>query len=316
MNVLTLLEELPKETKKKVENAKKSYNVIIREAIRFESRLSFNSGKSNSFGEDVSVRVPIKIDTGYPKDILKLEVPKEYELIALLSRIKPAIVDLAESSGIVTDFIVDYQDFEEMNKYVGAAICYACAESRDLLKMLDEYDLVKRIVEISPDILGCYKNKVDKNYFNNPENNSREIYLYWGVIGLVSSCLGVSVEDLTAVVLAHELSHAYTHLGYDIDGNRWTDEGFLYSETSVKEGLAQYYTERVLVRLRYKIPGGIGAYNKLLAKQGEDYLAHKIWIDGIEASSENIRETLIEIRNHSVGLKEFNDLLCRKVNRE
>ena len=40
------------------------------------------------------------------------------------------------------------------------------------------------------------------------------------VIGLVSEWLGCAVEDLAIVVLTHELAHAYTQLGADIEGHR------------------------------------------------------------------------------------------------
>ena len=134
--------------------------------------------------------------------------------------------------------------------------------------------------------------------------------LYWGVIGIVAPRLGVEVEALSAVVLAHELSHAYSHVGYDIDGNRWSDESFESSEIAVVEGLAQYYAERVLSRLMHKLPGAWDAYNKLLEKQNDSYLAHKIWINQIKATPENIRESLIETRSlRGVSLSEFNDLV-------
>ena len=45
------------------------------------------------------------------------------------------------------------------------------------------------------------------------------------VIGLISGILGVSVEALTIVTLIHELSHAYSHLGYDIDGEARIQSG-------------------------------------------------------------------------------------------
>ena len=41
---------------------------------------------------------------------------------------------------------------------------------------------------------------------------------------------GFDVEALTYVVLAHELAHAYTHLGRDIDGNAWDTESTLLHE--------------------------------------------------------------------------------------
>jgi len=311
MDIRTLLEQLPEETKTRVENAKKSFNLIIRDSIRFESRLSFNSGKNGDIGEENLVRVPIKIDTGYPEEILAFEIPKKFEFAALLSKIRPAIVQLNKSSKIVTDFICEYQEIDEISEFVGGAICYSDEEANKLLRIVDEYDFVKELVNINPNLLGCYKYNVHHNQHGYWEaSTNREIYLYWAIIGIIASRLGVEVEALTAVVLSHELSHAYTHIGYDIDGNRWSDEGFKNSDLSVVEGLAQYYTERVLSRLEHKIPGGLDAYEKLLEKQNKAYKAHKIWIDEIKASSESIRETLIQIRNKkNISLEQFNELV-------
>jgi hypothetical protein len=61
----------------------------------------------------------------------------------------------------------------------------------------------------------------------------------------VSEWMGCTVEDLTVVVLTHELAHAYTQLGADIEGRRWPAAAFAAAESGLKEGLAQYYTDRV-----------------------------------------------------------------------
>jgi hypothetical protein len=67
---------------------------------------------------------------------------------------------------------------------------------------------------------------------------------HWLGVGL----LGCQVEDLTIVVLVHELAHAYTQNGADIEGRRWATISFAKAETALKEGLAQYYTDRAALR--------------------------------------------------------------------
>ena len=79
---------------------------------------------------------------------------------------------------------------------------------------LNALELLKKIGAIEQDILGAY-------FFRIPE-----VRLYWMVIGLIAGALQVSVEALTFVVAAHELGHAYTHLGRDIDGRRWDVDVF------------------------------------------------------------------------------------------
>jgi hypothetical protein len=54
---------------------------------------------------------------------------------------------------------------------------------------------------------------------------------------MISGWLGCAVDDLAIVVLTHELAHAYTQLGADIDGRRWAAASFAKAETELKEGL-------------------------------------------------------------------------------
>src|SRR5271169_4975095 len=90
--------------------------------------------------------------------------------------------------------------------------------------------------------------------------------------------MGVAIEDLTVVVLTHELAHAYTHLGRDIDGARWGDEEFDKSALEVREGLAQFYTEVICEQLAPRTPGFLAAFQALLSLQSPPYLVHRAWL--------------------------------------
>src|SRR5262249_21910254 len=79
-----------------------------------------------------------------------------------------------------------------------------------LLAEATKADLVRWALEVDEDVLGVYEYGCIDVF---PESS---VELYWGVIGLCAGWLGTAVEDLAAVVLAHELAHAYTHLGRDI----------------------------------------------------------------------------------------------------
>jgi hypothetical protein len=91
-----------------------------------------------------------------------------------------------------------------------------------------------------------------------------EVHLYWMVIGLVAGVLGISVESLTVVVAAHELAHAYTHLGRDIDGKRWDTEEFARADLNIVEGIAQFYTEVVSRKLEPRNPAVLPATGSCL----------------------------------------------------
>jgi hypothetical protein len=111
-----------------------------------------------------------------------------------------------------------------------------------LLRRLRRLDFIERIRAIQEDVLGAY-------FFRLPE-----VRLYWMVVGFMAGVLGVPVEALTLVVAAHELAHAYTHLGRDIDGERWKTESFAAANLAITEGLAQFYTKVICKKLEKTLP--------------------------------------------------------------
>ena len=126
--------------------------------------------------------------------------------------------------------------------------------TRDVAVALQGLAVTKKVLdelkEIHEDILGVYR-------FATRVGASIEIY--WMANALVAGALGVRVEDLAVVTLAHELAHGYTHQGRDIDGLSWADDGFARSALEVKEGLAQFYTAVVAERLGSRAPGVFAA---------------------------------------------------------
>ena len=117
---------------------------------------------------------------------------------------------------------------------------------------------------------------------------THQIELYYVPMLIFSTLSQVDAGAFYAIVLAHELAHAYTHVGRDIDGHYW--EEFEYADPYVAEGLAQYYTERFAQHFPELLP----TYNTLLAWQSGPYLAHCHWPEHYD--KETVRSTLIETR--------------------
>ena len=160
---------------------------------------------------------------------------------------------------------------------------------------LDEVvkDLFTQIFEQGNDVFGSYF----------PLESRIEIY-YVPILVFATLCQ-INPASLYAVVLAHELAHAYTHVGRDIDGRHW--ESFGHADLYVKEGLAQYYTER-FAHHNQELEH---AYNTLLAAQSGPYLVHQNWHK--QYDNETVRRTLIEARRQpqSISLAEFEQNLAR-----
>jgi hypothetical protein len=120
------------------------------------------------------------------------------------------------------------------------------------------------------------------------------------VIGITARTLGVSVEALTNVVLAHELAHAYTHLGCDIDNEQWDTAKFAGCDLDIVEGLAQFYTKVICTRLQDRVPVALKAYEALLKEQSGPYKAHLNWVESDERGGEIVRVSMIECRSRGI----------------
>jgi hypothetical protein len=154
-----------------------------------------------------------------------------------------------------------------------------------LLTKVEQFRLTQFILSINEDVLGIY------DY----GGTDPKVELYWGVIGLVAGDLNVSVEDLTCVVLAHEYAHAFTHVGSDANNASWDTRHFARTDHSVKEGLAQYFTELTCRQL--KVRGAYGAYEKLLEQQPPAYLVHLEWKENPEV----VRLAMMKMRRMQRG---------------
>ena len=171
--------------------------------------------------------------------------------------------------------------------------------------MLDQHDPLKSVLAVNQDFLGIYDYDARALFLDEQAINRATIRLYWGVIGLVSQWLGCEVEDLTVVVLTHELAHAYTQLGADIEGRRWAAPLFAKAESALTEGLAQYYTDRVLHRLERRYAGPLNIFLALLPGQPDVYRSHDPWVR--HSSPEAVRRAMLEIRRWGEGkLTDFN----------
>ena len=271
-----------------VQRSFKQWNQAIREALRSETALKFVSA-----GERQSI--PVKIRDGLPIPFRK--IVREYddiwwELYLNRKRLEKTL------NGLV--FLKDnYERIVQFDpKYSEVARDAEISSTIELVKRLvdlkrpeemdEKDDLIDKIKRIRQDILGAY-------FFKIPE-----IHIYWMVIGILANLFGISVEGLTFVVLAHELSHAYSHRGLDIDGDMWETEAFARSDIHMIEGLAQFYTSQVCDRFKERFPSGKAAFEQLLEIQPEPYTDFNNWFDGGRKTGEPVRYSMIQARKHHI----------------
>jgi len=300
-----LFTNVPPETRELVERAKSEYMKRVQDCLRNRTGLS-RRARVDGTGEVAADRdqlaVPVNVEDGISitlenavlRDLDPISVAISSHRIDLertlkgLSRLNPLLQRLSktvEGQGLLNDRL------EDVTETTGLL--------NDLLHRIQDFDLGRIILSLKDDALGAYiVGSSDTSLLASSKPRYR-IELYWMVIGWFAQRLEVHVEDLTVVILAHEQSHAYTHLGMDEDGCSWSDLGFARSDNFTKEGLAQYYTSAVVEVLSKKNSGIKDAYERLLALQDCEYHAHIRWLE--DYTPECVKFAMLQIRRHSAG---------------
>ena len=117
-------------------------------------------------------------------------------------------------------------------------------------------------------------------------------------LAIFAALFRVSLSTLAVAVLCHELVHAYSHRGVDMNGRFWQTDSFINTDIYVKEGLAQYYTEQVMRALESRLPDGLSTFLAKTAKQPAPYTAYQNWLGEREQPSpEAARSAMLELRN-------------------
>jgi predicted Zn-dependent protease with MMP-like domain len=295
---------LSEDGQQQVDAAVKQYNAVIREHLRSETGLRLAT-------EHDRRSVPVEVSDGYPIALARLIVQNADDIILWI------LLQLQH------DLHGAKNGLESLLKH-WRRLCYSPLVERILhgkydhvettLKTLDSLLRIKTveklrfdIIGLSTDILGAY---FPEGRFLGDSTLTRTgpcVQIYWKAIDLFAKILGVGIQELTVVTLTHELAHAYTHLGQDIDSRIWKTEYFLQAEDNVLEGLAQFYTHVITKKMDKRLSKCHEAYQALLRYQPAPYHAHTTWFveqnesedQKLAQHSETVRFALLRGRGSS-----------------
>ena len=275
-----LLSSQKVETQSIVEKACKQANLAVREYLRDETALKISHpGRRQT--------VPFQVVDGLPRSLEQRldQLPEDIFLFLLQSR---HLLNQGHSALQLLDKnlhqVLQAFEAEDSGEKIGLNKSLKLIEN-----VLDKINLIKLpelILNINEDVMGAYFYKIPA------------IQIYWMPIGLIAGALDITVDDLSFIVLAHELAHAYTHLGLDIDKIQWQTEMFANTNLMIVEGLAQFYTEGICKKLEPNNPGLLKAFYKLLDHQPPPYTNFREWAD--KHASEVVRFTLIATRSNNI----------------
>lgn len=306
-----LINRVPAEVKGRVKRVRDQYRAVLQEALRAECRLVMRTPEEIEEGRG-GAQVPIEIAPGHPAVLADVEFPDDLELVLLLSRYRSALQQLAAGALGCIPLCEELSRRASAREWtvITPVELQSCADwAAALLRFLNQHDPMKIVQAVRDDYLGVYVYDANNLLADEYAVNRATIRIYWGVVGLVSDWMGCSVEDLAIVVLVHELAHAYTQLGADIEGRRWPARNFSRADRALKEGLAQYYTDRVLRRLERRFGGALRVYEAMLPGQPDAYRTHLPWIEN--SIPEAVRRAMLEVRRwHEGKLVDFNRRLA------
>lgn len=278
--------------KKRIERTVNQWNATIRDLIRNETGLRLNISNGGTTTAQIKVVDGISIPLA--------NVLRQYQEYAKLLLHEPLLKTTVKGLEFV------FKNYDELHRFVPdnsygheaheeEVIGFKLQWLEDILNELQSKGFMQSLTRIEEDTLGAYfygKNRIE---------------IYWVAIGIYAAQLGVSVEGLTLVTLAHELAHAYTHLGKDIDGIEWETEAFAVTDLHIAEGLAQFYTRAICRKLEQRIPSALQAFDTLLKHQSPVYQDFQKWAEKSRHQGETVRFSMIQCR--TVGITEYRSFL-------
>jgi hypothetical protein len=267
-----------------VQRTVNSWNNQLRELIRNETGLKFSGGNER---HTISVHVVDGLPLPLASAFEEISDPLLWEIVLNNATLKTTVTGL----DVVVKNFGALGEWREKNQ--SALTLDELHNTRDLvaelIKWLESQSIKKRFQKIDEDVLGAY-------FFR-----KGNIQIYWMAICLIARILNVSVEGLTIAVCAHELVHAYTHVGSDIDGEQWETSAFANADLKIVEGLAQFYTAIVCKKLEGKLPGVSNAFEQLLSVQSPTYTEFRSWTKANERAGEIVRFSMIGSRKKKIG---------------
>ena len=258
----------------------KRWNDTLRKQVRAVTalKLADDSGRTTS-------NVPVAVVDGLPN--LLADATKEIETWQWWLVLHRPTLEQADRGLKLIDDQKDLlsNHISDVSTRMGA-VWLSRAFIADILKRSVDENLLMRFKKIEEDILGAYW------------INASKIQIYWMPLAIFAPLLRVSLSTLTVAVLCHELVHAYSHRGVDIDGAYWPTDCFMKTNTYVKEGLAQYYTEQIMRSLGARLPDGLATFLAKTSKQSAPYTAYQNWLsNNNQPSPEAARLAMLEFRN-------------------
>lgn len=282
--IIELINRYNQPAKSIVEGVKRKYTSSINETLKEVTGLKFRHKKISAYNN-----VTVDIVTSIPPDLMKILANLDEVIIELILSMGSLYEakEMTEFIGFEYESIVNrYQGLREFGSKSG--ITSTAVFLLELIKQIEGSDLYTQLNKLSMDnLLGAYF------FYQN------RIEIYWPALAFYSSWKRLPLSDLAFIVLTHEKAHAITHMGFDLDGERWATDAFHKCDIKIVEGLAQHYTEHVCdsVDLSYSVKA---TFSALMEGQDVPYKCYKEWLPKEKGRDEKIRLAMLNTRKSNL----------------
>ena len=276
---------LGQRVKNEVKKSVKLWNAVTRLAMRTETGLWIGRG------EGARDTVKVRVVDGLPPEVQELITGIDDEVLWDFILHRGLLRNTSQGLGLILRHWQSVPGLLAPKPPAASEIEIEHTQQLvdDIYSLVRGHDIGKRIMALPADPLGVYYSR------------EHRIEIYWMSIGLLARNEGFDIEDLTVVVLAHELAHAFSHVGFDTDEAQWDTDTFARTDKRIKEGLAQFYTGAVCERMEARRPSLPSSFKHLLDNQSGPYLVHLGWTQPDESPGEIVRKAMVEYRRQEKG---------------
>lgn len=282
--LIKLIEKYNHQAKFTVESIKRRYNSTINDILKDVTGLKYKHKGSAKYN-----RVTIDIVTSIPPELQKILENCDVVLIELILLYDSLISATDFTKFAMVNYSAIIANFPNLERF---------AKNNEVLKVnlflrilqneIRNSDIYQKLNKLSLDnLLGAY-------FYN-----KNKIEIYWPALAFYSSWKNLPLIDLAFIILAHEKSHAITHLGYDLDGDYWNTVDFDQCDIMIVEGIAQHYTEHVCTNVMSSISIR-DTFKKLMTDQGAPYKCYLDWLPDVKDRDEKIRLTMLNARKSKI----------------
>jgi hypothetical protein len=270
-----------KKYEKVFDSVKREWQPVIRDFMRDETGLSMHQKRAEKkILKDTNLNFDFVADTEWEFFKLIDEEFPDLDFNELIANRELQTV-FQETEKFYQEGEKPTQEFIRLKNYVE--------------KFLKDNDIEKVIEKI-------FKSKSSTfDIFGSYTYASGRIAIYYIPLILFARLKQVSLEYCLVTTLVHEVGHAFHHSGKDRDGTKWFD--MPSANINIKEGLAQYYTERFIEAYANNFPQMETAYKTILSCQGGPYRVHETWAK--EYKKEHVKQAMTVIRR--TQKKEYSD---------